>query len=97
MRRLVAERTCEAAAGRFFVGGVAADRTSSGGDVEAVLTTAAELNAARVFFFGGSADEELAVGSVPVSPSAAPPARPLFGISPRSGVGRSRQQQFEPK
>ena len=84
--RLVAERTCEAAAGRFFVGDLVADRIGSVGDLEAVLATAAKLNAALGLFFGGGAEEELAVGSVPLSPSSSPPALPLFGIPPRNGV-----------
>ena len=55
-------------------------------DMEPLRAATARVKAAAGFFFAGRAVEELAVGSVPLSPSSPAPALRFLLTPPRKGV-----------
>ena len=76
-----ATASLSAAAGRFLGEEMADD------DEEPLLVATAKLKIAAGRFFGGGMEEELAVGSVPLSPSSPPPpAWRFLATPPRTGV-----------
>ena len=83
---LGADRKPNAAAGRFPEATLVAFCAEADGDIVALLPATARLSAAAGRFFAGGLEEELAVGSVPLSPSSPPPALRFFATPPCNGV-----------